>query len=77
MTLFALGWFIVLYSSFIINHFDLFGLRQTYLRLRGLEYTPLTFRERALYRFVRHPLYLGFVIAFWATPKMTAPAEPT
>jgi protein-S-isoprenylcysteine O-methyltransferase Ste14 len=71
MTLFALGWFIVLYSSFIINHFDLFGLRQTYLRLRRVEYTPLTFRERALYRFVRHPLYLGFVIAFWATPYMS------
>ena|ERR1700722_12352280 len=71
MTLFALGWFTVLYSSFIINHFDLFGLRQTYLRLRGVDYTPLNFKVRALYRFVRHPLYLGFVIAFWATPYMS------
>jgi methanethiol S-methyltransferase len=71
MALFALGWLILLFSTFIINHFDLFGLRQVYLRLRGLEYTPLNFSERALYRFVRHPLYLGFVIAFWSTPHMS------
>ncbi len=69
--LFALGWLILLFSTFMINHFDLFGLRQVYLRLRGLDYTPLTFTERALYRFVRHPIYLGFVIAFWATPHMS------
>jgi protein-S-isoprenylcysteine O-methyltransferase Ste14 len=71
MALFVLGWLILLFSTFMINHFDLFGLRQVYLRLRGLEYTPLTFSERALYKFVRHPLYLGFVIAFWATPHMS------
>jgi methanethiol S-methyltransferase len=71
MALFALGWVILLLSTFMINHFDLFGLRQVYLRLRGLEYTPLSFRERAFYKFVRHPLYLGFVIAFWATPHMS------
>jgi methanethiol S-methyltransferase len=71
MALFALGWLILLFSTFMINHFDLFGLRQVYLRLRGLEYTPLMFAERALYRFVRHPIYLGFVIAFWATPHMS------
>ncbi|MGB6353139.1 MAG: methanethiol S-methyltransferase, partial [Steroidobacteraceae bacterium] len=71
LTLFALGWFILLFSTFMINHFDLFGLRQVYLRLRGLEYTPLRFSERALYKFVRHPIYLGFVIAFWATPHMS------
>jgi protein-S-isoprenylcysteine O-methyltransferase Ste14 len=71
MALFALGWLILLLSTFMINHFDLFGLRQVYLRLRGLEYKPLSFTVRALYRFVRHPIYLGFVIAFWATPHMS------
>ncbi len=71
LALFALGWLMVLFSTFMINHFDLFGLRQVYLRLRGVEYTPLSFSERALYRFVRHPIYLGFVIAFWATPHMS------
>jgi methanethiol S-methyltransferase len=69
--LFALGWLILLFSTFMINHFDLFGLRQVYLRLRGLAYTPLNFKERALYKFVRHPIYLGFAIAFWATPHMS------
>jgi protein-S-isoprenylcysteine O-methyltransferase Ste14 len=71
LALFALGWLIVLLSTFMINHFDLFGLRQVYLRLRGLDYTPLSFTQRALYKFVRHPIMLGFVIAFWATPHMS------
>jgi protein-S-isoprenylcysteine O-methyltransferase Ste14 len=71
LALFALGWVILLLSTYMINHFDLFGLRQVYLRLRGLDYIPLTFTERALYKFVRHPIYLGFVIAFWATPHMS------
>jgi protein-S-isoprenylcysteine O-methyltransferase Ste14 len=71
LAMFAVGWAILLLSTFMINHFDLFGLRQVYLRLRGFDYTPLSFTERALYRFVRHPIYLGFVIAFWATPHMS------
>jgi protein-S-isoprenylcysteine O-methyltransferase Ste14 len=55
----------------MINHFDLFGLRQVYLRLRSAPYTPLPFGKVALYKFVRHPIMLGFLIAFWATPDMT------
>jgi protein-S-isoprenylcysteine O-methyltransferase Ste14 len=71
LALFALGWLILLLSTLIINHFDLFGLRQVYLRMRGIEYTPVKFAERAFYKHVRHPLYLGFLIAFWATPHMS------
>ena len=69
--LFWLGWVILLVSTFIINHFDLFGLRQVYLRMRGVDYTPVQFVERAFYRYVRHPLYLGFIVAFWSTPQMS------
>lgn len=66
-----LGWLIVLTSTFMINHFDLFGLRQVYLRLRREPYTPLPFAKVALYRFVRHPIMLGFLVAFWSTPVMS------
>jgi len=55
----------------MINHFDLFGLRQVLLRMRNVDYTPPNFTQRAFYRFVRHPIMLGFVIAFWATPHMS------
>lgn len=69
--LFWLGWGIVLLSTFLINHFDLFGLRQVYLYLKGEEITPVEFKEPWLYKYMRHPLMFGFIIAFWATPYMT------
>jgi methanethiol S-methyltransferase len=69
---FWLGWAIVLVSTFLIDHFDLFGLRQVYLYASGREYTPPAFKTPGLYRYVRHPLMMGFLLAFWAAPTMTA-----
>ena len=69
--LFWVGWAIVLTATFIINHFDLFGLRQVWLNLRGDPYTHLPFRVTSYYRVVRHPIMVGFIVAFWATPTMS------
>jgi protein-S-isoprenylcysteine O-methyltransferase Ste14 len=69
--LFAFGFGLVLVATFLINHFDLFGLRQVWLYLRGREYTQLRFGTPGPYRLVRHPLYVGWFFAFWSTPRMT------
>jgi methanethiol S-methyltransferase len=70
--LFAAGWLLVLAATFFINHFDLFGLRQVWLYLLGRPYTSLKFSTPGLYRYVRHPLYVGWLLTFWAAPVMTA-----
>ncbi len=70
--IYALGWSIVFISTLLINHFDLFGMRQVWLYLRGQEYIPLKFKTPALYERVRHPLYVGWLLAFWGTPTMTS-----
>ena len=68
---FAYGWLQVLVMTFYIDHFDLFGLRQVWLHLIGRQYTRVNFATPAPYRLVRHPLYLGFMLAFWAAPTMS------
>lgn len=66
-----MGWLLVVISSFLIDHFDLLGVRQVYLAWRRKQYTNLPFRANTLYRLTRHPMMLGFLIAFWAAPRMT------
>jgi protein-S-isoprenylcysteine O-methyltransferase Ste14 len=70
--LFWLGWATLLLATFLINHFELFGLRQVFSRLIGREIPEAEFRTPFIYRYVRHPIYLGFLLGFWAAPVMTA-----
>jgi protein-S-isoprenylcysteine O-methyltransferase Ste14 len=70
--LFWLGWATLLLATFLINHFELFGLRQVFSRLIGREIPETEFRTPFIYRYVRHPIYLGFLLGFWAAPVMTA-----
>ncbi len=72
LTLYAIGWTVVLITTFLINHFDLFGLRQIWLHLTGKAYTHLKFRTPGPYRMIRHPLYVGWLMVFWSAPVMTA-----
>jgi protein-S-isoprenylcysteine O-methyltransferase Ste14 len=70
--LFAGGWLLILITTFLINHFDLFGMRQVWLYLKSQSYTSLKFATPSFYRYVRHPLYVGWLLTFWAAPTMTA-----
>jgi protein-S-isoprenylcysteine O-methyltransferase Ste14 len=71
IVLYLLGWALLLYTTFLIDHFDLFGLKQVWDRLRGNSYEPPKFYTPSLYRIVRHPLYIGWLTIFWAAPTMT------
>jgi len=68
----GLGWLLILLSTFLTNHFDLFGLRQIYLNLVRKTYTPVAFKEHFFYRWIRHPMMLGLLLGFWSAPSMSA-----
>jgi len=71
IAIYLLGWALLLYSTFLIDHFDLFGLKQVWRRLKGAAYVPPQFYTPSLYKVVRHPLYVGWLTIFWAAPTMT------
>jgi methanethiol S-methyltransferase len=72
LCLYAAGWVIVLVATFLIDHFDLFGLRQAWMRFRDQPYRPLGFQTPGFYKLVRHPLYVGWLLVFWSAPTMTS-----
>ena len=71
LSLFWSGWAFVVLSSFLLNHFDLFGLRQVYMYVKGRKYIPIGFKTPTVYKIVRHPILLAYIIAFWSAPRMT------
>ena len=71
IALYLVGWLLLLYTTFLIDHFDLFGLKQVWRRLANKSYRAPVFRTPSLYKLVRHPLYIGWLMIFWAAPTMT------